>query len=133
MTTEKDVKEYMRTHFKSSWERTDFIRKINIELQEVDYEIQKEYRGKQQEMARKKRERQDSVGQEMKKIVKPGMVVKCRGTKDGQGIREVMEVNEYGIIARKVTMEMREYFRDSYITEHYWNKVMKVLDIEISE
>jgi hypothetical protein len=145
MTTEKEVKEYLGTHFKSSWERTDFIRKINIELQEVDHEREEVDWVKRQAKARRKIERQNEVGETMKKVVKAGMVVKCRGTKDGLGIREVMEVNEYGIVARKICQQRRtmgtmstsqsyiRYYRDGYITEHQWNKVTKILDIEVDK
>ena len=38
----------------------------------------------------------------MKNKVKPDKIVKCEGTKDGIGLRLVLETNKLGIVARKI-------------------------------
>ena len=83
-------------------------------------------------------------GEKMKKKVKVGMFVKCRGTKDGIGLREVLEVDDYGIQTRKITKKIRwhlpkgdpklyYWIRDSYITSHGWDKVKTIIDVSNME
>jgi hypothetical protein len=78
-------------------------------------------------------------GETMKDLVKPGMIVKCNGTNDRVGLREVLEVNEFGIIARKIVKRIKwdlkkedpnriYYERDSYITNHRWDKVASIVE-----
>jgi len=87
----------------------------------------------------KKKEKDHLRGLKMKKNVKPGMFVKCEGTKDRVGIREVLEVNDVEITARKISRNIQItkdanipnkyiYVRDSYITTHLWDKVVKIIN-----
>jgi hypothetical protein len=75
-------------------------------------------------------------GESMKALVKPGMIVKCEGTKDHQGVREVLEINEFGIVARKLErtrrLDMNRWGRSNYITTHNWDKISEILNITIS-
>ena len=71
-------------------------------------------------------------GQYMRGQVKPGDVVKVRGTKDGVGVREVLEVDSQGITARKLKKFRGEWTRDSYITTHNWDKVVDFRIIKLS-
>lgn len=88
----------------------------------------------------------DSIrGQELRKSIEVGTIIKCKGTKDKTGIREVLEIASEGVIARKIkvvktTHKMKElglwgtttsYERDNYITRHQWNKIVKILNIKI--
>jgi len=96
------------------------------------YEKNKKYR----ENAKK---RQIEEGEKLKEKVKPGDVVKCRGTKDGLGLREVLEVDDREITARKLIRAPRNIggerkwvtVRDHYITTHGWDKVVEILKMEI--
>jgi len=129
MTTKEDVKEFLRTQFKSSWERDIFIQQIINELYNEGYDQRLKDQNIRAERRKKQIEKQNEVGEEMKKVVKPGMIVICRGTKDGIGLREVLEVDDYGINARKISHHMRgHWYRDNYITTHRWNKVRAIRD-----
>ncbi len=78
------------------------------------------------------------MGDLMRITVIPGDIVKCRGTNDRQGIREVLECTEYGIKARKIERRVKyirgpamltpeiTHERAGYITEHSWDKVAKI-------
>ena len=117
---------------------------ILAEVRERDYEKSREKSKKNRESYKRQVEKHKAIGEEMKEKVKPGDIVKCRGTNDGQGIREVMAVNEHGIEARKLERRMdrttkpRRFFfiRAGYITQHSWDKVAKIFEpdeITISE
>ena len=106
------------------------------EVRDKDYEKSRERSKKNRESYQRQVERHRAVGEEMKEKVKVGDVVKCRGTNDRQGIREVMNVTEYGIEARKLerrldrTSKPRRFFyiRAGYITNHSWDKVAKIFE-----
>jgi len=97
---------------------------------------------KNQKAYKKQVEKHREMGELMKITVVPGDIVKCRGTNDRQGIREVLECTEYGIKARKIQRRVR-YIRDTedsrktteityeragYITQHSWDKVAKIFE-----
>ena len=114
------------------------------EVRDLDYEKTKEQSRKNKEAYLRQVEKRRAIGELMKQTVKVGDVVKCHGTNDGQGIREVMAVNEHGIEARKLERRMdrttkpRRFFfiRAGYITQHSWDKVAKIFEpdeITISE
>ncbi len=80
------------------------------------------------------RKKHEAIGELMKNSVVPGDIVKCRGTNDRMGFREVLECNEDGIKARKLVKDRVKIkgqikwvlVRGDYITNHYWNKVAKI-------
>ena len=128
-TMSKITKEQVYEYFKNmeSWERERFVRQMNDDMYEDDSAKRKEQYLKNKERRQKQIEKQRQQGEEFKKIVKPGDIVVCRGTKDGLGLREVLEVRNGGITARKISRSMRGYwYRDSYITEHYWEKIREI-------
>ena len=75
-----------------------------------------------------------------KENVKPGMLIKVQGTKDGKGLREVMSVTETRVICRQWSVhgfqgngndelqwdEKIWAVPCNRITEHEWNKVLGV-------
>lgn len=80
------------------------------------------------EQRKEQKKRQEEEGQKLLGRLQEGMIVKVRGTKDGRGIREVLEWNEYGITARKIDWNHRYgYFKDTYITTHMSSKLVKIL------
>lgn len=102
------------------------IRELDRVRDEQQYELNKK---KYEEEKKRKQIR----GEQMKKIVKPGMFVQCEGTRDGLGLREVLEVGEHRITARKITRSWnknsgKKWARDTYITTHEWNKIVRIVD-----
>lgn len=121
----------------SGKERKEIIKKVD----ELDLK-QNTKIYKQNNSYLNKKEKKRLRGIEIKKKVKPGMFVKCEGTKDGFGIREVLSIDDNGITARMISRKIHiisdvnvpnEYywFRDSYITTHQWNKVVKIIKVKL--
>jgi hypothetical protein len=124
MITPEQIYEYFKD--KTSWERQKFFDTMDRALYETDLERDRDKYQKNQERRKRQLEKQNQVGDEMKELVKPGDIVICRGTKDGIGLREVLEVDDYRITARKILLRRNGYFRDTYITTHEWNKVREI-------
>lgn len=110
------------------------------EVSDLDsIKAQKQYKNNRSSYLRKK-ERNKQRGEEMKKVVKPGMIVLCEGTRDPFGIREVIEVKKDGIVGRKIIKVWKGkrpqsghlFVRDEYITTNQWDKIVKIIYIEIT-
>jgi len=120
-------------------------RKLLDDVKDLEMEMMNEKYAKNRESYRRQRKQHEALGELMKITVVPGDIVKCRGTNDGQGIREVIECTQSGISAHKIERRVdyknkdakgkpRIYFvRAPYLTTHGWEKVAKILDIEIHE
>ncbi|MBW3020184.1 hypothetical protein KY334_02730 [Candidatus Woesearchaeota archaeon] len=74
------------------------------------------------------KEQKIKKGESLKEIVKVGDIIKCEGTKDGHGMREVISKNVFGVECRKLKKFRGSWKRDSYITNHGWEKVVKILE-----
>ena len=95
------------------------------------------------EQYQRKKEEKRLRGEEFKKTIKVGDIVKVEGTSDRVGIREVMETDDWCITARKIQKSRKYnqeletwetvYKYDSYITQHQWNKIEKKLELKITE
>ena len=108
-------------------------------VRDLDYEKAKDHSAKNRQGYLRQVERHREIGEHMKTVVKPGDIVKCRGTNDRTGYREVLEATDYGIQARKLVQRGRQrdpndpkkikvmLERDGYITDHTWDKVAKRL------
>lgn len=135
-----EIKDLLRkSGLKATWDLVSFVEKIAREVgEETHAEYQKESKEKYlkgKEARDHAKQKQIEEGERFKQIVKPGMIVKCRGTRDRYGIREVLEVSALGITARKIECRWNggnpTYKKDSYITTHGWDKVKEILDIKI--
>ena len=91
---------------------------------------------KRQSSYQKSVEKKELRGKEMAKKVIPGMIVICEGTKDRFGLREVLEVSESGIVARKIKKHRGisgpKFIRAPYITDHMWMKVKRIVSGNIT-
>ena len=114
-------------------ERQEILNRV-AELDSI--ESQSKYE-KNQESYRRQVEKHRKMGELMKITVVPGDIVKCRGTNDRQGIREVLETTEYGIKARKIERQVKinrngpneiTHVRGNHITDHGWDKVAKIFE-----
>jgi hypothetical protein len=74
-------------------------------------------------------------GEKFKKQIKPGMLIRVKGTRDGIGLRVVMEVNESEVTCRKVSIRRIENIKtivgEKYITTHGWDKVVKIIQEDV--
>jgi hypothetical protein len=72
--------------------------------------------------------KQEEAGELFKKIVKPGDIIRVRGTKDGVGLREVLETNKHEVVCRKLSNPFRsaKLKREKYLTTHYWSKIKSI-------
>jgi len=90
---------------------------------------------KRYEQSRKKYktklQRNIARGEEFKKILKPGMVIICEGTRDRKGYRLVLALEDERIIARKIDrvwQSKSEWQLEPYITDHGYEKIKCILD-----
>jgi len=119
-------------------EKRDLLHEVDkIEMDKTDEKYERNRRSYKRQVAQ-----HQALGELMKITVVPGDIVKCRGTNDGQGIREVIECTQSGISARKIERQVKinsngpneiVFVRAPYLTTHSWEKVAKILDIEIHE
>lgn len=119
------------------------VRQVHRKLWQINEPQRELERLERKERYEKQKQVKYDRGQEFKKIVKPGDVVRVEGTKDNIGAREVIETSERGITARKLkksfnkipSTELRKgdriWVRDVYMTTHQWDKVAEILDIKI--
>lgn len=122
---------------------TNGIRNVYRKIWELGASDRERERLERKKRYEEQRKAKYERGQKLKDVIKPGDIVKVEGTKDNVGVREVLETDNYRIIARKLkrginkvsTNELRKgdriWVRDTYITTHQWDKVVKKLDIKI--
>ena len=115
-------------------ERQEIMNRVAL----LDSEKSKDNSEKNRKSYLKQVERHREIGELMKNTVVVGDIVKCRGTNDRTGFREVLEVDDYGIQARKLVQRGRQrdpndpnkiklmLERDGYITSHSWDKVARI-------
>lgn len=118
----------------SSKERNEILNAV----QELDYEKSRRSYEQNRKYYLNKKEKNRERGKKMKELVNPGMFVRCEGTKDRIGVREVLEINSLGIVARKISRRVdwqkssndpNKYYwiRDEYITTHSWDKIYEII------
>jgi hypothetical protein len=110
----------------------DVLLRANIIRHKRQIESDKKYKDE--------KERKEKRGEEFKKILKVGDVIKVEGTRDGNGYREVLNTNDYQVSCRKLVKKLRTksermlgvpetyitFKRDNYITTHLFDKIQKI-------
>lgn len=97
------------------------------------------------------KKRKQLRGEEIREneLIKPGYVIKVEGTNDRNGYRLVMSIMGTRIVCRKLVVRrpsrmrflgdegpidnQRYLVKDTYITDHAWDKVVGVFDIDFPE
>lgn len=108
--------------------------RILDEVRDIDHEKSKSKYEKNRKSYLQQVEKHRKQGEEMKKKVKVGDIIKCRGTNDGRGFREVIEVKDHEVVCRKLSLRasfntgQKWIVREHYITTHGWEKVAKIYD-----
>lgn len=131
------IKELMRKH--GAYAVRKACREASDEIwQEEKPKREAEYK-KGRERAARAKERRIAKGEEFKELVKVGMVVKMRGTRDRNGYREVLKVSDSGLELRKLSsirVKDRNHprwgksvlQREMYITTQGWDKVVTIIE-----
>lgn len=71
--------------------------------------------------------RETKNAEKFSKKVKPGMIIKVKGTNDRKGYRLVMETDDFGVTCRKLSFQRKKWKKEKYITSHMWNKIKEIL------
>ncbi|NJO89614.1 MAG: hypothetical protein HC831_12190 [Chloroflexia bacterium] len=108
------------------------VAKDSLELFNVETSLFKERIRKEKEEARIREKELRITGEEsnakkFRHSVKPGMIIKVKGTNDGKGYRLVLETSDFSVTCRKLSYRNEKWRKEKYITEHYWPKVTKIL------
>lgn len=119
----------------------EFLSKLDWnERNEIDRRVFRKQSALRQEKYLKEKDRRERAkkkheieGEKFKKILRAGNIIKCRGTNDGKGIREVISMDAVQVTCRKLTGRRGVHNtwqgmkRDNYITEHKWDKIVEIL------
>ena len=105
---------------KEKWESGQSERQIKRAKSKIAYES--------------KKLKNKEVGEALFAKLKPGMVIQVRGTQDGKGFREVLEVESNKVVCRKLNQRWNSlssahiYKRDKYITTHGVDKIAAIVE-----
>lgn len=113
---------------------------LMLKIREIDDEISIRKYESSKKSYKKNKLKNIIAGEKFKKTVKVGMLLKMRGTRDREGLREVLEINDDGLVCRKIICHLfhkttsceKTYKRDTYITSHQWDKIIKILHEDFS-
>ena len=114
---------------------------VQRRLKEIDTEIwqsgesdREAKRLKNKLVYNEQKKKKEDRGEMFKKLLKEGDIVKMEGTKDRLGLRLVESFNSGSITCRKLTTTRKRMgnevvtfiVKDRYVTEHYWNKLVRI-------
>ena len=114
-------------------EKLQFLKKMQEDVNEYKLEDLKNSRLKRERKKEDQLRLDNERADKFKASIKPGMIIKVKGTSDGKGYRLVLETKPGEVVCRKLSVFRGKFEKENYITQHYWNKVTKILVENLDE
>jgi len=112
------------------------IRSIDNQKFKDEQPLRDSKAAKNREKYKKDKIEKEKRGKNFSKIITPGDIVKCEGTRDTGGYRLVLDTHSWGFTGQRLLYKKSKslefpkpvFGRDAVITSHFWNKVTKIIE-----